>query len=129
MDKDTFQKEQQIDPIPMPSYDEIVKSLYDKELVYSDALKICKVIYNNDKSKRFVVLESNKGFFKYTYEEICVIDELDWTSHYCYIKDTKPGWWESKDRSFSYSFFGTEKEAMTALKSGPVFKQYFERFE
>jgi len=41
----------------MSPYDEIVKSLYDKDLVYPDALKICKVIYNKDNSKWFVILE------------------------------------------------------------------------
>ena len=112
--------------IPMPPYDEIVKSLYDKDLSYPDATQICKVIYSKDNSKRFVVFESNKGFFKYTYEEICVFDELDWTSHFGYIDGIKPGWWESKNSSFAYSFFGTEKEAMIALKSEPIYKQFFE---
>jgi len=35
----------------MSPYDEIVKSLYDKDIVYPDALKICKVIDNKDNSK------------------------------------------------------------------------------
>ena len=119
-------KKKKVDIAPMPPYDEIVKSLYDKELNYPDSIKICQVIYSKDKSKRFVVLKSNKGFFKYTYEEVCVFDELDWTSHFCYIENIKPGWWESKNSSFAYSFFGTEKEAMIALKSESIFKQYFE---
>ena len=84
--KTLFKRTKQTSSIPMPPYDEIVKSLYDKELVYSDELKIRKVIYNKDNSKRFVILESKKGFFKYTYEEICVFDELDWNDHYCYIE-------------------------------------------
>ena len=124
--KKFFKRKKQIDPIPMPPYDEIVKSLYGKELVYPDALKVCKVIYSKDNSKRFVILESKKGFFKYTYEEICVFDELDWTCHYCYVENVKPGWWEPKDSSFAYSFFGTEEEAVIALKSESIFKQYFE---
>ena len=124
--KKFFKRKKQIDPIPMPPYDEIVKSLYDKELVYSDALKICKVIYSKDNSKRFVILESKKGFFKYTYEEICVFDELDWNSLFGYIEGTKPGWWEPKDRSFAYSFFGTEDEALSALKCESEYKHFFE---
>ena len=124
--KTLFKRTKQTSPIPMPPYDEIVKSLYDKELVCSDELKICKVIYNKDNSKRFVILESKKGFFKYTYEEICVFDELDWNDHYCYIENIKPGWWEPKDSSFAYSFFGTENEAIISLKSEPIYRQYFE---
>ena len=124
--KKFFKRKKQIDPIPMPPYDEIVKSLYDKDLSYPDATQICKVIYSKDNSKRFVVFESNKGFFKYTYEEICVFDELDWTSHFGYIEGIKPGWWEPKDRSFAYSFFGTEDEALSALKHESVYKLFFE---
>ena len=121
-----FKRQKQIDPIPIPPSDEIVKSLYDKELVYSDVLNICKVIYSKDNSKRFIVLESKKGFFKYTYEEVCVFDELDWNSYYCYIENIEPGWWEPNDSSFAHSYFGTEKEAMIALKSEPIYKQFFE---
>ena len=127
--KTLFKRTKQTSPIPMPPYDEIVKSLYDKELVCSDELKICKVIYNKDNSKRFVILESKKGFFKYTYEEICVFDELDWNDHYCYIENIKPGWWEPKDSSFAYSFFGTEDEALSALERESEYKQFFEQFD
>ena len=119
-------KKKKVDIAPMPPYDEIVKSLYDKELNYPDSIKICQVIYSKDKSKRFVVLKSNKGFFKYTYEEVCVFDELDWSSYYAYIENIQPGWWESKDRSFAYSFFGTEQEAVEALKRETEYKQFFE---
>ncbi|MBQ8879922.1 MAG: hypothetical protein IJY69_03660 [Clostridia bacterium] len=119
-------KKKKVDIAPMPPYDEIVKSLYDKELNYSDSIEICQVIYSKDKSKRFVVLKSNKGFFKYTYEEVCVFDELDWSSYYAYIEIIQPGWWEPKDRSFAYSFFGTEQEAFEALKRETEYKQFFE---
>lgn len=119
-------KKKKINIPPMPPYHEIVKSLYDKELEYPDSLRICKVIYSKDNSKRFVILESNEGFFKYTYEEICVLDELDWRSHFAYIENIKPGWWESKDRSFSYSFFKTEEEALKSLKFESEYKQFFE---
>ena len=110
----------------MPPYDEIVKSLYDKELNYLDSLKICRVIYSKDKSKRFVILESDKGFFKYTYEEVCVFSEFDWTSYFGYIENIEHGWWEPKDRSFAYSFFGTEEEALKELKFESEYKLFFE---
>ena len=119
-------KKKKVDIAPMPPYDEIVKSLYDKELNYPDSLKICRVIYSNDKSKRFIILESDKGFFKYTYEEVCVIDELDWNSYFAYVENIKPGWWEPKDRSSAYSFFGTEEEAFKSLKCEAEYKLFFE---
>ena len=120
-------KKKEKDILPLPPYDEIVKSLYDKDLIYANSLKICKVIYSNDNSKRFVILESSKGFFKYTYEEICAFDESDWYSLYGYIENMKPGWWESRDKSFAYSFFGTEDEALIALKCEPEYKLFFEQ--
>ena len=121
----SFFKKKAVAP-PMPPYDEIVKSLYDKELDRSDSYKICRVIYCNDKSKRFIILKSNKGFFKYTYEEVCVFDELDWTSHFGCIENINPGWWEPKDRSFAYSFFETEEGTLEALKRETEYKQFFE---
>lgn len=123
--KSVFKKKQATVPA-MPPYDEIVKSLYNQGLTYSDSMKICKVIYSKDNSKRFVILESDKGFFKYTYEEICVIDEHSWTSYLAYIENAIPGWWEPKSSSFDNSFFGTEEEALTALKCEPEYKQFFE---
>lgn len=111
---------------PMPPYDEIVKSLYDKDLSYTGSRKICKVIYSKDNSKRFVVLESNKGFFIYIYEEICVFNELDWNSHFGYLDGIKPGWWERKNCPSTYSFFSTEDEALSALKCEPEYQQFFE---
>ncbi len=47
----TIFKKKKVDIPPMPPYDEIVESLYDKELNYSDSLKICRVIYSKDKSR------------------------------------------------------------------------------
>ena len=121
-----IERKKQTDPIQMPPYNEIVKSLYDQELTYSEEVTVCRVIYSKDKSKRFVILKSDKGFYKYTYEEVCVFDELDWTSHFCHLDNVKPGWWEPKDRSFAYSFFGTEGEALGALKLESEYKQFFD---
>ena len=43
--------------------------LYDKALQFAND-EIKKVIYSNDRSKRFILLKSEKGFYKYIYEEI-----------------------------------------------------------
>ena len=119
-------KKKKVDIPPIPPYEEIVKSLYDKQLDFSDELKICRVIYSKNNSKRFVILESDKGFFKYAYEEVCIIDELDWTFLFICGKNIQPGWWEPRDRSSAYSFFGTEEEAWEALKLETEYKQFFE---
>ena len=56
--------------------EEIVEALYDKQLSFTD-YEIIKVIYNSDKTKRFIILKSTNGFYKYTYEEICFLDERE----------------------------------------------------
>ena len=107
---------------PMPNFGEIVEMMYNKNLSFSET--VVRVLYSEDKSKRFVLLKSDKGFYKYTYEEIRVCDEDEW-NFICNTENPCPAWWEPMDRSFAYSFFGTEEEAMTALMNESEYKTYF----
>ena len=76
--KKLFSKKHSEKPVPpIPTMEEIINHLYDKALQFAND-EIIKVIYSNDRSKRFILLKSEKGFYKYIYEEICVYDELDW---------------------------------------------------
>ena len=111
---------------PMPPFPEIVEMMFDKSLSFSEDLKVIKVIYNEEKTKRFIILKSINGYYKYTYEELCVCDEEEWM-YICKKENVCPAWWEPKDRSFAYSFFGTENEAMTALLQESEYKQYFSK--
>ena len=58
----------------MREWNEIVEMLYDKNLDFLDS-KVEKVIYSKDKSKRYVVLKSDKGFFSYRLEKIYKFDD------------------------------------------------------
>ena len=109
---------------PIPSLSEIVEMMYDKSLSFSEDLQIIKVIYNEEKTKRFIILKSSNGYYKYTYEELCVFDEEEWM-YICNQENAVPAWWNPKDRSFAYSFFGTEEEALTMLMQEAEYKQLF----
>lgn len=110
---------------PISPLSEIVEMMFDKGLSFSDNLQVIKVIYNEEKTKRFIVLKSTNGYYKYTYEELCVCDEEEWR-YICNQDNTAPAWWNPKDGSFAYSFFGTEQEALTGLMQEKEYKQYFD---
>ena len=110
----------------IPPFSEIVEMMYDKSLSFSEDLQLVKVIYNEEKTKRFILLKSVNGYYKYTYEELCVFDEEEWM-YICNQENAFPAWWASKDRSFAYSFFGTEEEALSMLMQEGEYRQYFDK--
>lgn len=116
-------KKQQSIP-PIPTTEEIAEELYNKSLSFED-YEVVKVLYNKDKTKRFILLKSSNGFYKYTYEEIYVYDTDEWNLC-CNIPDSYPATWIPKGRKFGYSFFGTEQEAYTSIKQESEYLQYFE---
>ena len=105
--------------------EEITEALYDKELSFTD-YEIVKVIYSSDKTKRFIILKSSNGFYKYTYEEICVLDEDEW-KYCCDDANAYPAFWETRDKSSAYSFFGTENEAFLSMKQESEYILHFDR--
>ncbi len=109
---------------PIPPIEEIAEELYNKSLSFKN-YEVVKVIYNKDKTKRFILLKSLNNFYKYTYEEIYVYDR-DELNLCCNIPDSYPATWIPKDRKFGYSFFGTEQEAYTSMKQESEYLQYFE---
>lgn len=93
---------------PMPSWEETVDIMYDKSLGSSELLK---VIYSNDKTKRYILYKSDRGYYKYTYEMLHGFDEAEWV--YVVRSDNYlPGYWQEASPSCVSSFFGTEEEAM-----------------
>ncbi len=111
---------------PMPPLDDIIQTMYNKSLSFGDKLQVMNVEYSADKTRRFILLKSDKGYYKYTYEELCVCDEEEWR-YICNRENPCPAWWEPKDRDFAYSFFGTEEDAMSQLMMEPLYKQYFSK--
>ena len=111
---------------PIPPFSEIVEMMFDKSLSFSENLQVIKVIYNEEKTKRFIVLKSINGYYKYTYEELCVVDEEEWM-HIYNLENPVHAWWEPMDRSFAYSFFGTEEESLKMLMQEVEYKHYFDK--
>ena len=109
----------------MPPIEEIVETLYNKQMSFTD-YEIVKVIYSSDKTKRFIILKSTNGFYKYTYEEICVLDEDEW-KYCCNDANAYPAFWETRDKSSAYSFFGTENEAFLSMKQESEYILHFDR--
>ena len=101
----------------VPAIEKIADYLYDKQLSFTDYEDV-KVIYSSDKTKRFIILKSSNGFYKYTYEEISVC-EYDTGGEY-------PAFWETKDKFCAQSFFGTEDEAFLSMKQESEYIKYFE---
>jgi len=112
-----FRKEKRIVP-PMPEWNEIVEMLYDKNLDFLDST-VEKVIYSKDKSKRYVVLKSDKGFFTYRLEKIYQLDEDEW-SYRCSF-DLTPAFWQDVDNG-SKSIFSTLEDALKELKQEAEYK-------
>ena len=108
----------------IPPFPEIVEMMFDKGISFSEDMQVIKVIYNEEKTKRFILLKSVNGYYKYTYEELCVFDEEEWMN-ICNQENAVPAWWNPKDHSFAYSFFGTEEEALTMLMQEGEYKRYF----
>ena len=69
-------KKQAFEPCPRPSWSETVSIMFDKQLCYAD--EVVDVIYAPDKTKRFVLLKSDKGYFRFVYEELHPFTEEEW---------------------------------------------------
>ena len=57
-------KKQQNEMPSIPPREEMIDFMYDKELGYGGGTAT-RVIYSGDKTKRFVIVKDNKGYFKY----------------------------------------------------------------
>lgn len=107
----------------MPSRENIVRMMYDKQLdAFAD--EVVKVIYSADKSKRYVVLKDEKGFYTYCLEEIYQFDEDEW-QYMFYDDNALPAMWGPFRGSRSKSVFANEEELLKGMKAEPEYKRYF----
>lgn len=107
---------------PIPSLDEVVKIMYNEGLNhFTDEVII--VFYSTDKSRRYILLQREDGFYTYTYEQIYVFDDEEW--QYIYEdENTLPGMWAAASGG-SNSIFETIEDAINELKNESEFKTYF----
>ena len=109
---------------PMPSWESVVEIMYDKQLD-SFLDEVVKVIYSKDKTKRYVILKSKKGFLTYGLEVLYAFDEDEWQ----FIgreKDALPGYWDPSSGRGVKSVFEREEELLRELVCEPEYKCYFE---
>ena len=109
---------------PMPSWESVVEIMYDKQL---DSVldEVVKVIYSKDKTKRYVIVKSKKGFLTYGLEVLCAFDEDEWQ----FVgrgKDALPGYWGPSSGRGVTSIFEREEELLRELVCEPEYKCYFE---
>ena len=117
-----FPKKHAIVRREMPSWEEIVSHMQGQELsFFTDT--IVRVIPSKDRAQRIILLQSNHGFYKIVFEEICVWDEEEWNC--CGDSGRYPAWWEPVDAPFSRSIYGTQEEAIHGVMESHEYKAYF----
>ena len=120
-----FPKKQPVFRREMPTWEEILDHMQGEEPAFF-ADTVVHIILSNDRSKRIVILQSDHGYYKVVYEEICVWDEDEW-NYFCNDPDRYPAWWEPVTSSInSKSFYGTEDDAIKAVTNSHEYKMYFE---
>lgn len=121
--KSLFQKKRRPEIPPIPSWEEIVEMMHDKQLdAFSD--EVVRVIYSKDKTMRYVVLKSEKGFFTYLFEAIYQFDADEW-KYVSSDKNALPAMWEPVRGSAGKSIFVNVDELLKEMQTEPEYKRYF----
>lgn len=122
--KKFFSMKQPIYRREMPTWEEIVDHMQDKELsCFADT--IVRIILSKDRAKRIIIFQSDHGYYKTAYEEIRILDEDEW-NFFCNTPDRYPAYWGRVASSInSKSFYGTEDDAVAAIADSHEYKTYF----
>ncbi len=119
-----FHKKENQSPPPLPSWEEVVEGLYDKNLD-SFPHDVIEVLYSRDRSERYVILKSKAGFYTYLFQRISTWDKDEWvnlSSH----ENIAPGWWEEPLlRDNQKSFLGSLEELKAELYAEVDYQQHF----
>lgn len=108
---------------PMPSWETIVEMMYDQNLGgYTDEL--VQAIYSKDKSKRYIILKDEKGFFTYQLEAIYPYDPDEW-QYRAADQPALPATWEPFHGVTGKSIFENKEELLNEMKTEPEYQQYF----
>lgn len=113
-------KKKKVAPRPrVPTWDEVVESLYGKDLSYAD--EVVEVIYSTDRSRRYVVLRSDIGYYTYISEQVRAFDEDELN----YFPDSgELGYW-LPEYDGSKHIFDTYEHAKAELRQEPDYKRFF----
>ncbi len=106
---------------PLPAWEETVDMMYDKELD-GRIDEVVEVIYSHDRTKRFVFMKSEHGYYKYSYEILYGLTEEEWM-YTGSNPDALPAIWEGADGR--RSFFDDLQGALDSVKNSPEYKTDF----
>lgn len=116
-------KEDDIQVLKRQDWETVVEMMYDKQLDCFDD-EVIRVIYSEDKSKRYLILKKPNGILTYLLEYICQFDDEEWN----YISNQEnalPAMWEPYYTDWGVSHFEKEEELMNELIHEPEYKQFF----
>ena len=120
-----FPKKKPVCRREMPTWDEVVAHMQDKELSFLSHT-IVRTFSSRDKAKRIILLQSDHGYYKAVYQKIRVWD-ADELNYFAYDLDKYPARWEQPAGiSFSHSLFGTEADAIWTIMESPEYKVDFD---
>lgn len=118
-----FRKKSRRDVPVMPTWETIVAMMFDQHLDgYAD--EVVRVIYSKDKSKRYVILKDDNGFFTYQLEAIYQYDPEEWR-YIASNKDALPAMWEPLHGITGKSIFENTEELLKEMSTEPEYQQYF----
>lgn len=108
---------------PLPSWDEIVDIMYDKDLDNRND-EVVQVMYSPDRTKRFMILKSDGGYYKYCFEVLQAFDDDEW-KYICEQPGALPAMWVQPAGNQGLSLFSGIKEVTDAVKALPEYELYF----
>lgn len=118
-----FCRKQKADIPSMPSWETVVKMMYNKHLdAFSD--EVVEVIYSKDRSMRYVILRGDNDLLTYQLEAIYQFDKDEW-KYICSHDNSLPAMWEPFRGIVAKSFFDSAEELQKEMESEPEYKQYF----
>lgn len=106
-----------------PPWNEIVEFMRDKGLELEGGERLVKTLFGANGEMRFVLFETDRGFFRYRLERLCGWDDDEWAA-FSRDKGFLPGMWIPQ--TDSVSIFETEQLAMNEIINSPEYREYFE---
>ena len=103
----------------IPSWEEAVRLMQGRQLEFVD--EVVRVIPSRDSARRFVLLKSDKGFYKFRYEMLVPYDD---ESESFGTYDHPAVYWLDPE-SVAVSLCADEQTALRELESSPEYIEHF----
>ena len=111
-------------PVPMPTWEETVEIMYDRDIQSSYTREIIRVIYSADRAMRYLVIRNNdSALFYYELERLYQYDAFEW-QYFGKQENALPGYW-APDNCPIRSIFDSVDLLMNELTKEPDYIAYF----